>query len=94
MSLMPFDDDTAAAGPGRRPHATPPAGEPLVIDEAVDVHCHCLPSVDDGPADLVESIAVRQLVADGITTAIATPHQLGRYQGRNEAAAVGRPSRR
>lgn len=57
--------------------------------DSVDVHCHCLPGVDDGPATLADSLALcRALVNDGITTAIATPHQLGRYDGRNSAASV------
>jgi protein-tyrosine phosphatase len=42
----------------------------------IDIHCHLLPGVDDGPADLNESIAMaRMAAADGITTMIATPHQ-------------------
>jgi protein-tyrosine phosphatase len=57
--------------------------------ECVDIHCHCLPGVDDGPADLRASIALcRLLVADGITTAIATPHQLGRYDGHNDGESI------
>jgi len=32
----------------------------------------------------------RELVADDITTVIATPHQLGRYEGRNSAAEIRR----
>src|SRR3954466_2539362 len=52
--------------------------------ECVDIHCHCLPCLDDGPDSLVESLALcRALVADGITTVVATPHQLGRYDLRN-----------
>lgn len=57
--------------------------------DSVDVHCHCLPGVDDGPATLEEALELCQaLVNDGITTVIATPHQLGRYDGRNSAASV------
>jgi protein-tyrosine phosphatase len=56
---------------------------------AADIHCHCLPGVDDGPATLDESLALcRVLVNDGITTVVATPHQLGSYTGRNLASAV------
>jgi protein-tyrosine phosphatase len=59
------------------------------VGQAVDLHCHCLPCVDDGPATMVDSLNLcRALVEDGITAAIATPHQLGRYAGRNGAAAV------
>jgi len=41
----------------------------------IDVHCHLLPGVDDGPATLDESIALaRQALANGIGEAILTPH--------------------
>jgi protein-tyrosine phosphatase len=57
--------------------------------QSVDVHCHILPGVDDGPATLDETLALcRALVRDGITAVIATPHQLGRFEGRNLAADV------
>ena len=57
--------------------------------DSVDLHCHCLPGLDDGPETMEESLVLcRALVADGITTAIATPHQLGRYDGRNGSAVV------
>ncbi len=55
----------------------------------VDLHCHCLPAIDDGPADLDASLALcRALAADGIGTVVATPHQLGPYEGRTHAAAI------
>jgi protein-tyrosine phosphatase len=55
----------------------------------VDIHCHCLPGMDDGPASLDESLELcRALVDDGITSVVATPHQLGRYEGRNDANRV------
>jgi len=51
----------------------------------VDIHCHCLPGVDDGPATISESLSLCQaLVDNGVTTVIATPHQLGRFSERNE----------
>jgi protein-tyrosine phosphatase len=41
----------------------------------LDLHCHILPGVDDGPATLEESLAVaRCCVRDGITHVVATPH--------------------
>jgi protein-tyrosine phosphatase len=41
----------------------------------LDLHCHILPGVDDGPATPDEALAVaRCLVADGITHVVATPH--------------------
>jgi protein-tyrosine phosphatase len=43
----------------------------------VDLHAHLLPGVDDGAATLEEMIRMCRLaMADGITAAIATPHQL------------------
>lgn len=56
---------------------------------AVDIHCHCLPGVDDGPATMAEALELCQaLVDDGIETVIATPHQLGRYDGRNNGRMI------
>ena len=41
----------------------------------IDVHAHLLPGVDDGCADLAESIACgRVLIAAGYSTAFCTPH--------------------
>ncbi len=40
-----------------------------------DLHCHVLPGLDDGAADLDDSLAMAaQAAADGITTIAATPH--------------------
>ena len=58
-------------------------------NQCVDVHCHCLCGLDDGPATMEDSVALcRALADDGITNVIAAPHQLGRYDGRNEAAEI------
>ncbi|MAE69307.1 MAG: hypothetical protein CME06_02435, partial [Gemmatimonadetes bacterium] len=70
-------------------------GEPAGATEFVDIHCHCLPGLDDGPSSLAEALRLcRALVEDGITRVIATPHQLGGYEGRNDGpqvrSAVGR----
>ncbi|MDZ7902906.1 MAG: CpsB/CapC family capsule biosynthesis tyrosine phosphatase [Rheinheimera sp.] len=41
----------------------------------IDVHCHILPGIDDGAANLAESMALLRLaVADGIKRMVATPH--------------------
>jgi protein-tyrosine phosphatase len=41
----------------------------------IDLHCHILPALDDGAADLDDAIAMaRQAEADGIRTVCATPH--------------------
>lgn len=44
----------------------------------IDLHCHILPGIDDGPGMMHESLSMaRQALADGIHTIVATPHALG-----------------
>lgn len=41
----------------------------------IDLHNHLLPGVDDGAADLAESLAMaRDFVAEGVSAAVVTPH--------------------
>jgi protein-tyrosine phosphatase len=41
----------------------------------IDLHCHLLPGVDDGPRDLASSLAVAEkLLEIGFSTVCATPH--------------------
>src|ERR1700676_2202518 len=41
----------------------------------VDVHCHILPGLDDGPQAIAESLAMAEsAITDGITHVVATPH--------------------
>jgi protein-tyrosine phosphatase len=54
----------------------------------IDIHHHCLPGVDDGPADWDDALALCRMAADdGIDTIIATPHVMrGRWQNTSRAA--------
>jgi protein-tyrosine phosphatase len=46
----------------------------------LDLHCHILPGVDDGPAVLATSIAMAEAAAaEGVTRIVATPHVNHRY---------------
>lgn len=55
----------------------------------IDLHAHILPGLDDGPETIEEAAALCRLLArDGVVTAVATPHQLGRYEGTNSASEV------
>lgn len=50
------------------------------MEPFVDIHCHILPGVDDGPNAWEQSLEMARLaLADGTATVIATPHQLGGY---------------
>src|SRR5215472_6820134 len=41
----------------------------------VDLHCHILPGLDDGPGRIEESLEMAETaIADGITHVVATPH--------------------
>ncbi len=54
----------------------------------VDIHCHLLPKIDDGSAGWDETLAMARLaVDDGISSIIATPHQLGSH-GQNHGDAI------
>lgn len=45
------------------------------MDELIDVHCHILPGMDDGPSTVVESIMIAKKAARlGINKIVATPH--------------------
>lgn len=60
----------------------------------IDIHCHLLPGLDDGPPDDAAALALaRACVADGLTHVITTPHVFpGRYDNgcRNIQAAYTR----
>ena len=41
----------------------------------VDIHCHILPGLDDGPATMEESLRMAEnAISEGITHIVATPH--------------------
>ena len=56
----------------------------------IDLHCHLLPGIDDGPESLDEAIALaRHAVTSGITNSIVTPHvHVGRYE--NDLLSISR----
>jgi len=46
----------------------------------IDIHCHILPEVDDGPKSWDVAVEMcRMAAADGITHTVATPHANSRY---------------
>ena len=54
----------------------------------IDLHCHLLPGIDDGPPDIEGSLAMaRRAVREGIETIVATPHVNSRY--RNDPGTIG-----
>jgi protein-tyrosine phosphatase len=54
----------------------------------IDLHCHVLPGIDDGPQSIEGSLALaRAAVAAGIDTLVATPHVSSRYRNDSENIA-------
>ena len=54
----------------------------------IDLHCHILPGIDDGPPTMADALDLGRLaVANGITTIVATPHVSWDYPG-NTAARI------
>lgn len=53
----------------------------------IDIHCHLLPGIDDGPATLEAALALaKALVDDGVTHVVATPHVFpGRFENRRSS---------
>lgn len=62
----------------------------------IDIHCHILPGLDDGPQTLEESLSLCRAAAnDGVRTIVATPHyKPGTYEwsGAEVLAAISRLS--
>lgn len=57
----------------------------------IDLHVHVLPGLDDGPADLGEAVEMcRMAAADGVTTLVATPHQLHEEWENTDAELIRR----
>jgi protein-tyrosine phosphatase len=55
----------------------------------IDLHCHVLPGIDDGPRTVEESMALaRTAAAAGTRVLVATPHVSPRYH--NESQTIGR----
>jgi len=53
----------------------------------IDIHCHILPAVDDGPLTMQTSITMASMAtADGIRAVIATPHTDGIRVNRTSVA--------
>lgn len=53
----------------------------------IDLHCHVLPGIDDGPETIEESVAfARAALAEGTRTLVATPHVNRKY--RNDAPTI------
>ncbi len=54
----------------------------------IDLHCHVLPGIDDGPATIEESLELARAAANaGTRTIVATPHVSWEYPNRAETIA-------
>ena len=55
----------------------------------IDVHCHLIPGIDDGPDTLHETLAMaRAAVADGIREIVVTPHILPGHWNNDRCSIV------
>jgi protein-tyrosine phosphatase len=46
-----------------------------LVGGVIDIHCHVLPGLDDGPPSMPEALALAEAaLASGTTTIVATPH--------------------
>jgi protein-tyrosine phosphatase len=51
----------------------------------IDLHCHILPGLDDGPQNMEESLLLaKEAVRHGIHTIVATPHRNAKYQSEKQ----------
>jgi protein-tyrosine phosphatase len=56
----------------------------------IDMHCHVLPGIDDGPETIEQSAALaRTALATGTSTMVATPHVSHHYRNSPETIADG-----
>ena len=54
----------------------------------IDLHCHVLPGIDDGPSTMREAVALARVAhANGIGTLVATPH-VSQVHVHNDAARI------
>jgi protein-tyrosine phosphatase len=61
----------------------------LTLRGVIDLHCHVLPGIDDGPPTLQAALALAEgAAADGVRAIVATPHVSWRYP--NDAATIAR----
>lgn len=64
----------------------------MVSGPVIDLHCHVLPGIDDGPATIEDSIAIaRAAAAGGTSRIVATPHVSWRFP--NSAQTIERLTR-
>src|SRR5262249_54726636 len=73
----PLVDPRKRSGHKRRPRQAYPGfhGGRHASNQMIDLHCHVLPAVDDGPATIEAAVELaRDAESDGTTTIVATPH--------------------
>lgn len=59
----------------------------LTFPWLIDLHCHVLPGIDDGPKTIDDAVALARVCANaGVEKIVATPHVSWRYQ--NDHASI------
>ncbi len=79
---------TGDARPSRYRGRARGCGSASVWANVIDLHCHLLPGIDDGPADVAAALEqARAHVAAGVETVVCTPHVSHNYA--NTAVGIG-----
>jgi protein-tyrosine phosphatase len=61
----------------------------VTFEPVIDLHCHLLPGIDDGPRTIEDSLALARMAMErGTSTIVATPHVSSRYP--NEPDVIAR----
>lgn len=80
---------TAGSRGARAPHTRSFRTSSYRCGHVIDLHCHILPGIDDGPDTFEEALALaRAAAATGTRTIVATPHVSWTY--RNEPDTIAR----
>jgi capsular polysaccharide synthesis CpsB/CapC-like protein len=82
--------DATATSAGSHGTVTRAHGRAATLDGVIDIHCHLLPGVDDGPGSMREAVAMARVAVDnGIRTMVCTPHVHERYVTGPDAVMEG-----
>lgn len=79
-----------ARPPVRQPRTGTTSGGRYAGPDVIDLHCHLLPGIDDGPATTGDAVEMaRAAWESGIRATVCTPHMHPRYPTEPDAVRLG-----